>query len=307
MKKTLIFVLLTFLAVFIVACGDQAGTANTENANAENANTAEAPAPDSSAAVIEAETKAYDAWKNKDGKYFEETAADNFVGNGTFSDKAGLVKFISSFPCDVKDVKLEDPQTLDLTSDAVLVTVKSVADYTCDGKPGATPSWAAGVYVRDGDKWKAAFHQSVVATDAKGEQVLADFPAKRESATDELTKTLSEMETGWWKEWQNKETKYFESGTRDNHLNLSADGRTMKADALKQSKESPCEVKSFDVKGFKATQISENVAVLTYTATQEGSCRDNALPGRVFSTSIFVKDGDTWKGAFYMETPAKTG
>ena len=150
MKRILILCLLTLITVFLAACGDQAGTGNTENANAENSNTADAPTPDSSAAVIEAETKAYDAWKNKDGKYFEEMAADNFVGNGTFTDKAGLVKFVNEFPCDVKDVKLEDSQTVELTSAAVLVTSKEVADYTCDGKTGATPSWAAGVYVKDG-------------------------------------------------------------------------------------------------------------------------------------------------------------
>lgn len=307
MKKTLIFVLLTALAVFFVACGDQAGPANTENANAENSNKAEEPAKDPIVAVMQAETKAYEAWKNKNGKYFEEMATDNFVGNGTFTDKAGLVKLINEFPCDVKDVKLEDLQTVELTSDAFLVTAKTVADYTCDGKPGATPSWAAGVYVKDGDKWRPAFHQTVVAADAKGEQILAEFPAKRESATDELTKTLSAQETRWWGEWQKKETAYFESGTRDNFLQLGSDGRTLKATALTNSKQQPCEVKTFDVNGFKATQISENVAILTYTATQEGSCRGNAIPGMVFSTSIFVKDGDTWKGAFYMETPAKAG
>lgn len=304
-KKILILGFMVLSAVLIAACGGQAGPANTENANTENSNTAEAP--DSSAAVIEAEKKGYDAWKNKDGKYFEEAAADNYVGNGPFYDKASVVKFVNEFPCDVKDVKLEDPQTVELTSAAVLVTSKEVADYTCDGKPGASPLWAAGLFVKDGDKWKVAFHQVVHALDAKGERMLSSIPANRENATDDLTKNLSEMDKKAWEAWSKKDSKFFEDWASDAYVSLDSDGRTDKAKLVKEVAEMQCEVKGFSMEGFKAVQVSENVAILTYTASQDVKCGDNALPGNVFASTVYVKDGDSWKGAFHIETPAKSG
>ena len=93
MKKTLKLCLLTLIAVLITACGDQTGPANTENTNAENANTSEAPAAASNAAVIEAETKAYDAWKNKDGKYFDAPAANWVEGIGLTCDNPAALGY----------------------------------------------------------------------------------------------------------------------------------------------------------------------------------------------------------------------
>lgn len=302
MKHFLISIMLVAAALVFAACDNTAGPANTENAANENANTAAEPAADPKAAVIDMETKAYEAWKAKDGKFFEEMLADNFVSNGAYTDKASLVKRITDSPCDVKDVKLESPQTVNLTDSAVLVTSKVVADYTCEGKPGLSPTYAAGVWIKQGSDWKGGFHQSLPAEDAKGEST-PGTPSSPAAGTDDLTKTLSEMENRWWQEWKDKKTDYFESQTRDDFVQLGAAGLTTKATALKDSKEDPCEVKSFATTGFKATQISENVAVLTYNATQEGTCRGKAIPGKVFSTSVFVKEGDTWKGVFYMETP----
>lgn len=296
--------LLTATAMVFTACPESATNTNTENTNAANENVAAAPEVDPKDAVVELETKAYEAWKAKDGKYFEGMLADDFVSNGVNSDKAGIVKSINESPCEVKDVKLEDPQTINLTKEAVLLTHKVVADFTCDGKPGLSPTWAASVFVKKGDEWKGAFHQSLPATDAKGEGNPASKPATLANADDELTKTLSEMENKWWEEWKAKKTNYFEEATSSDFVMLSAAGRRDKPTSLKESKETPCEVKSFNLEGFKAKEIAENVAVLTYFATQDAKCGEDAVADKVFSSSIFVKDGDTWKGAFYTETPA---
>ena len=308
MKNTVVTISLIALALLITACpGPEAPANNTEgNAANENTNTATQPAENASAAVIDLETKAYEAWKSKDGKFFEGMLADNFVSNGLYTDKAGLVKLVSENPCEVKDVKLEGSKTVDLAEGVVLVTAKVVSDFNCEGKPGLSPTYAAGVYVKSGDEWKAGFHQSVPASDAKGEPS-ANTQSSPAAGTDELTKTLSEMENRWWQEWKDKKTDYFENETSDGFVQLGAEGVLDKATALKNMKDEPCEVKSFATTGFRATQITDNIAVLTYNATQEGVCRENAIPGKVYSTSIFVKDGDSWKGAFYAETPGAGG
>jgi capsid protein len=187
-----------------------------------------------------------------------------------------------------------------------LVTAKVVSDFTCEGKRGLSPTYAAGIYVKKGDAWKAGFHQTLPVSGAKGAPS-SNSQLSPAAGTDELTKTLSKMENRWWQEWKDKKTEYFENETGTAFGQLGSEGVTDKATALKRSKDEPCDVKSFATTGFKATQIADNVAVLTYNSTQEGTCRGNALPGKVYSTSVFVKDDDSWKGAFYIETPAAGG
>jgi hypothetical protein len=290
-------------AIFFVACGETTVPENTGNTANDNANAATAPAADPKAAVVEMETRAHEAWKAKDGKFFEGMLADNFTSIGMYTDKASLVKSISESPCDVKDVKLEDAQTVNLSDSAVLVTEKVVADYTCGGKPGLSPTWAASLYIKSGDDWKAAFHQGVPAADAKGEA--APVPAaSKTNGDDDLTKSLSEMDKNAWDAWSKKESKFFEDWASAGYVSLDSDGRTDKAKLVKEISESPCEVKGFSMEGFKAVQISDDLAILTYTASQDGKCGETVLPKNVFASTIYVKDGGAWKGAFHIETPA---
>ncbi len=302
--KNLALLLVIFAALAFSGCPGNTETANEGNAGNSGGTETEKPAEDANAAITEVETKAYDAWKNKDAAYFESMLADNFVSSGAYTDKAGLVKWIKDSPCEVKEFKLEDPKLMKLTDDAAIMTHKFSGDYTCDGKQGASPEWVVSLFVKQGDTWKGAFHDSIVAEGAKGESAPPAKAGDGASADDELTKALSAMETKWWEEWKEKKSDYFVANSRDDFLFLGSDGRTDKATSLQNMKDKPCEVKSFALKGFKATKLTDNVAVLTYNATQDAVCDGKASSPKLFSSSVFVKDGDNWKGAFYMEKPA---
>jgi len=185
-----------------------------------------------------------------------------------------------------------------------LLTYKNVLDATCDGKQRTSPSWVAAAFVKEGDAWKMAFREAIAAADAKGEAPKDPKPEGMKNAEDELTKALSETETKWWEDWKNKQNAHFEANSSDAFVTIGPSGRFNKAESLKRSQETPCDVGSFSLEGFKATEIAPGVAVLTYFGTVDAKCGDEKLPNMLFSNSIYVKEGDSWKIAFYAEDAA---
>jgi len=158
-----------FAAAFALAsCASPTGTntsANT-NTNTNAAPKAAAPAADTLMAM---DSKAFDAWKNKDGQYFEGYIADNFVGfdDGKRSTKAELLKMMESEKCDVKSVTPSDPHVTPVGADAAVLTYKVAQDATCNGEKLPANVTAASVFVRSGDTWKGVYHNEVAVVEPK--------------------------------------------------------------------------------------------------------------------------------------------
>jgi hypothetical protein len=49
--------------------------------------------------------------------------------------------------------------------------------------------------------------------------------------------------------------------------------------------------------------ISPTVEILTLTGSADGTC-DGQKNGDLYQTAVYVKEGDTWKLAYMMESPA---
>ena len=85
MKRISLILLTLTAAALFAACG--APVANTGNNAANvgntNANAKPAAAPPTLAALKDLETKAFEAYKNKDGKFFEGFLDEKFVMGGT--------------------------------------------------------------------------------------------------------------------------------------------------------------------------------------------------------------------------------
>lgn len=107
-----------------------------------------------------AETKLWEAWKNKDARPFKASlAADSvMIGDNGVAGKNDIVQMIGSMPCEVKSFALSDWKLTMLNSGAALITYKGSAEGTCDGKPIPTV-WASSVWVNRGGKWLSAQHQ----------------------------------------------------------------------------------------------------------------------------------------------------
>ncbi len=136
------------------------------------ANTAAAPAkatPDANTdALVKIHTSGWEAFKAKDAKKFEEIASSNLsIVNpiGTWiSGKANVIKeWTETMKCEgVTKVSVSDGFAAALSPTVEILTLKGMADGTCDGQKNG-PLDQTAVYVKEGDAWKLAFMLESIA------------------------------------------------------------------------------------------------------------------------------------------------
>ncbi len=300
--------------VLFTACGGTAGNALTNNANAANTAAKTAPAAPTKDALVTLEKSAYEAWKSKDAKFWETFLSDKFVGYGSSGklDKASATKEYTGADCEIKSYALSEEQMRPLGDDAALITYKTTVDGTCGGQKVPVHSWAAGVYVRDGDKWKGAFHAEAPVVDPKA--ALAKPADKKEAPKKDVAKpaapdagidALVSAEKALWEAWKDHDGKRIEGlTTKDiSFINIFGTYFATKADALKDWTSPGCDVKSVSVTDAAATMLSPTAGILTFKGGADGTCFGQKV-GPIWGTSIYVKEGDAWKWTFGINLPA---
>jgi Domain of unknown function (DUF4440) len=321
--KQISLITLTFIAaVFFAACGkatENKPAANTTSAaNANAAATPVAAAPTKEALMV-TETKAWEAWKAKDGKFFEEMLTDNTIG---FSDKgrvdkAAIIKSIIDPTCDVKSFSVTEDQMTPLGTDVALITYKATQDGKCGSKALPGVVWAATVAVRSGDKWKYAYHNEIPVIDPKAARAkpASEKPADkkeapkkdeaRPAAPDAGTDAMLAVEKAVWEAWKAHDAKKIEALTAKDisFVNIFGTYFATKADAMKDWTGTKCEIKSVSVTDGAGTMLSPTVGILTFKGTADGTCYGQKV-GVVWGTSVYVKDGENWKWAFGMNLAA---
>ena len=118
-----------------------------------------------------------------------------------------------------------------------------------------------------------------------------------------LQKQLSDTETALWTAWKNKDAAPFETNLSDDAVMVGEMGVSAKGAVTGDIKS--CDVKSFSLSDWKMTKMTTTATLLTYKATQEGSCGGMALPSSVWASSVWVKRKDVWVAVFHQETPAR--
>jgi ketosteroid isomerase-like protein len=166
MKTMMRVSLFAIVAFALAACQPAANTNTNSNTNANTAPKAAAPTADSLMAL---DTKAWDAFKAKDGTFFQNYLADNFVGfgdEGKREAKAEAVKGISEHKCEIASTNFSDQKVTMAGADAAVLSYKATVDGTCEGKKIPSPVMVATVFVRSGDTWKGAYHNEVPIMEA---------------------------------------------------------------------------------------------------------------------------------------------
>ena len=79
------------------------------------------------------------------------------------------------------------------------------------------------------------------------------------------------------------------------------DGRQDKAGMMKAFGEAKCEIKSYSMSDDTMRMIGPDVAVLTFKGTQDGTCDGTKVPAAVWSSSVYVREGEKWKSLLYLE------
>jgi len=349
MNRLLTISLLTIAGTMMTACGGAAdnkpvANANANAANTANSNTATTSAAPSTDALVALENKAFDAWKNKDGKFFDGFLAANFVGfddHGKHVARADVSKMITEDKCEVKSFSLTDPHVTPVGANAAVLTAKATSDATCNGKAAPSPVISATVYVKEGDSWKAAYHNEVPIVEPKADKPVADKPVDKKPAPPpakyepaaasnvnapanstakpaantaanantgakpaNLTAELTAMEKSGWEAWKAKDAKKFDEIlakdiTFVDHVGKMTSGKDA---VIKLWTDPACDVKSVDVTDSNATEITPGVAILTYKGKASGTCGGSPVTD-LWGTTVSMKDGDTWKAVFILETP----
>ena len=110
-----------------------------------------------------------------------------------------------------------------------------------------------------------------------------------------------------WEAWKDHDAKKLE-GLLSNDVsfvNIFGTYFANKADAIKDWSGSNCEAKSVSLTDGVGISISPTVSILTLTGSANGTCGGKDISGqKIYGTSVYVKDGDTWKWAFGFNSPA---
>jgi hypothetical protein len=308
---------ISFAAFLATACQPAANTSNNStalNANANANTTKAASAAPTKEELMALERSAYEAWKTRDAKFWDPFLTANFVGLGPTGklDKAAAIKDFSSGDCDVKSFSISDDQMTPLGNDAALMTYKVSIDATCGGQKIPANNWAAGVYVREGDKWKGAFHAESPISDPNAKPMApAPPPAKPATSTvapaatstsDAATEALMALEKKAWDDWKNRNAAGLEAFASSNLIAFTGKGRQDKAGAIKTWMEDGCEVKSASLSDPASVSIGPDYRLFTFKATLDAKCGGTKIPSEN-GVTIYAKEGDTWKALFTMGTP----
>jgi hypothetical protein len=213
-----------------------------------------------------------------------------------------------------------------------------------DGQPMKVPSpvRSASIWIRSGDKWQAVFHGENLIFDPKNPPKAASAappkkpiaPAKKEepkknvktaansntasntaapaaaqskATPDRNTGALVKVELALWEAWKEHDAKKLDDlMAKDvSFVNIFGTYLATRADAMKDWTGTGCQVKSVSVSDGFATALSPTVEMLTRKGTADGTCGgQKAGTFTVWGVSIYVKDGDAWKFAFGMNSPA---
>jgi ketosteroid isomerase-like protein len=285
--------------------------------DAKAANTAEktaAPALTKDA-LVRLEKTAYDAWKSKDAKFWDTFLSDKFVGYGLSAklDKASATNEYIGNDCEIKSYALSDEQMRLLGERAALITYKTSVDGTCGGQKMPANSWAASIYAWEGGRWKGVFHaESPIVDPTAAAKPVANkqapkAPEAKPAARDAATDAMLAVERTVWEDWREHDAKKIADLTAKDisFINIFGTYLATKADALKDWSGTACDIKRVSVTDAAGTMLSPTVGILTFTGTADGTCSGQMVNSVIWGTSVYVKDGNVWKWAFGINTPAR--
>jgi len=107
------------------------------------------------------EKQSWEAWKKRDGKFFEGFLAEDHVevGMSGTATKAQIVGFVGSPICLVKSYKVDKFELTVFDANTALLTYYAEQDTTCNGAPVPSPVWTSSLYVKRGGRWLNALYQ----------------------------------------------------------------------------------------------------------------------------------------------------
>jgi ketosteroid isomerase-like protein len=114
---------------------------------------------------------------------------------------------------------------------------------------------------------------------------------------------LETLEKSAYEAWQSRDVRFWDKFLSDKFIGWGASGRLEKLSATKEYSAADCEVKSYALASEQTRPLGQDAALITHQTTVDGSCGGQKLSAESWAASVYVRDKDTWKGAFHAEAP----
>ena len=115
---------------------------------------------------------------------------------------------------------------------------------------------------------------------------------------------IIDLETRFWTSIKDRDIATGQSMVADDCLVAGPEG-TMRIDPEKfgqQSREAQWRLDDFEFRDADVIQPSEDVAVITYKVRQTGEFKGKPMDLTCADSSVWVRDGESWKCALHTET-----
>jgi len=111
--------------------------------------------------LIDLEKRSWDAWRARDGKFYQSFLSDDHVevGAGGVDRKPAIVSFVGSPACVIKSYAVDSFSLTVFNKDTALLTYHAEQDGTCGGRPIPSPAWVSSLYVKRKGHWLNALYQ----------------------------------------------------------------------------------------------------------------------------------------------------
>ncbi|MBS0514054.1 MAG: nuclear transport factor 2 family protein [Proteobacteria bacterium] len=301
-------------SAILLALSLHAGDTFADTAAAPAQGTASAGSLD--ATLIALDRSAYDAWKTRNAKFWDTFLADGFAGWGAVGrlDKAAAKKEYTGADCEIKSFGLSNGQARLLGKGVALITYVASVDGSCAGQKVPADSRAASVYVRDGARWKGAFHAGDTIVDPKAAPASSAGTIKVEANDTDLTErdartnAMLAVEKRLWEAWRlhDAEKMAAEMAREISFVDIFGTYFPTKAEGLKawSGSAAGCDVSHIAFTDAAGRMLSPTVGFITFKAQADGTCFGQKI-GPIWSSSFYVKDGDAWKWTFGINIPGR--
>jgi hypothetical protein len=137
-------------------------------------------------------------------------------------------------------------------------------------------------------------------------------PASNANAANTTAKTapaapakdaLLTLERNAYEAWKSKDAKFWDTFLSDKFVGYGSSGKLDKASAKKEYTGADCEIKSYALSDEQMKPLRNDAALVTHKTTVDGTCGGQKVPAQSWVASVYVRDGDQWKGAFHAEAP----
>jgi hypothetical protein len=130
----------------------------------------------------------------------------------------------------------------------------------------------------------------------------ANTAGKAATAAPTVT-ALVTLEKSAFEAWKSKDTKFWDTFLSDKFVGYGSSGKLDKASATREYSGADCEIRSYALSDEQMKPLGDTVALITYRVTVDGTCAGQKVPSNSRAASVYVSEGDRWKGAFHAEAP----